>query len=513
MKASVFQDVVIIGAGPAGLTAAAELAESGHSVTVLEKDPEYVGGIARTVGYKGYRFDIGGHRFFSKSSEITEWWKKRLGSEFISVKRLSRIFYNGKFFDYPLRAGNALFGLGIFESAACGFSYLKSQLFPIRSEKSFKDWVTNRFGARLFNIFFKTYTEKVWGLPCEEISADWAAQRIKGLSLLKAVVNALLPQWGKSQSIKTLIDTFEYPRLGPGMMWEKTRDDILSLGGDVRMGEEVIRIRRDGKRVITVTTRNVANLETEWLGDSFLVSMPLRDCVAAFEPQLAPETRAAAERLKYRDFLTVALIVNRTDLFPDNWIYVHETSVKLGRIQNFNNWSPEMVPNQNTTCLGLEYFCFEGDQLWTMSDAELIAFGQAELEKLSLVRAADCVDGCVVRMEKAYPVYGPGYEEDVAIIRRELSQFENIQPVGRNGMHKYNNQDHSMMTALLASRNLTQNGGFDLWKVNTDAEYHEEGGTDDRTTGRLVPRKLEEIDGTDENDEGFSPRETIDRAA
>jgi protoporphyrinogen oxidase len=507
------KEVIIIGAGPAGLTAAAELAEAGSSVTVLDKDPEYVGGIARTVRYKGYRFDIGGHRFFSKSSEITHWWKKRLGSQFISVKRLSRIFYKGKFFDYPLRAGNALFGLGLFESFACALSYLKAQLFPKRPEKSFADWVTNRFGARLFKIFFKTYTEKVWGMPCDEISADWAAQRIKGLSLMKAVLHSLLPRSGKSGSIKTLIDSFEYPRLGPGMMWEKTRDDICSLGSEVRLGEEVIRIRREGNRVIAVTTRNPAGLKTDWLGKSFIVSMPLRDCVLAFEPQLSEETIAAAKRLKYRDFLTVALVVNRTDLFPDNWIYVHEASVKLGRIQNFNNWSPEMVPDQATTCLGLEYFCFEGDQLWKMSDQDLIELGKAELETLGLVKRGECSDGCVVRMEKAYPVYGPGYQDDVAIIRRELSKLENIQPVGRNGMHKYNNQDHSMMTALLASRNLTQNGSFDLWKVNTDAEYHEDAPADDLKTGRLVPGPIEDAGTLPSGAETFAPREPVDRAA
>jgi protoporphyrinogen oxidase len=429
------------------------------------------------------------------------------------VKRLSRIFYNHKFFDYPLRASNAIFGLGLFESLACAISYLKARLSLIHPENSFADWVTNRFGARLFRIFFKTYTEKVWGMPCEEISADWAAQRIKGLSLFKAVWNSLLPGCFHNRSIKTLVDSFEYPRLGPGMMWEKTRDDIHALGSEVRLGEEVIRIRRKGDRVIAVTTRNQAGLETEWLGDSFIVSMPLRDCVLAFEPKLSEQTIAAAKRLRYRDFLTVALIVNRTNLFPDNWIYVHEASVKVGRIQNFNNWSSEMVPDKTTTCLGLEYFCFEGDQLWNMDDSELIKLGIAELEKLGLLKAGECRDGCVVRMEKAYPVYGSSYQDDVSIIRGELSRFKNISPVGRNGMHKYNNQDHSMMTALLASRNLTQNAGFDLWKVNTDAEYHEEAAADDRTTGRLIPRKIEEEDLVPRGGELASSSQSVDRAA
>jgi len=480
--------VVIIGAGPAGLSAAVDLAEAGRSVVVLEKDARYVGGIARTVEYNGYRFDIGGHRFFSKSDEITARWKQRLGPEFISVKRGSRIFYNGKFFDYPLRAANALFGLGIFTSIACVLSYVKAQVFPTKPEKSFADWVSNRFGKKLFSIFFRTYTEKVWGMPCEQISADWAAQRIKGLSLLNAIWHALVPQRKKSggEVVKTLIDTFEYPKFGPGQMWDKHRDDVIAAGSRVVMGEEAVAIRTSGDRVVSVTTRGASGAETTWEGDDFIVSMPLQETVLAFTPPLPDPAIAAAKRLQYRDFLTVALMVRKTDLFPDNWIYVHDPSVKLGRIQNFNNWSPHLVPDPGTTCLGLEYFCFQGDGLWSMRDEDLIALGKRELAQLGLVREEDVFDGAVVRMEKAYPVYGPGYQDDVAIIREALSGFANIQPVGRNGMHKYNNQDHSMMTAVLAAKNL---GGaaFDLWKVNTDAEYHEEAKA---SAGRQVPQPV-----------------------
>jgi protoporphyrinogen oxidase len=480
--------VVIVGAGPAGLSAAVDLAEAGRSVVVLEKDSRYVGGIARTVEYKGYRFDIGGHRFFSKSDEVTARWKQRLGSEFISVRRGSRIFYNAKFFDYPLKAANALFGLGIFTSIACVLSYVKAQIFPIKPEKSFADWVTNRFGKKLFSIFFRTYTEKVWGMPCEQISADWAAQRIKGLSLLNAIWHALIPQKQKSggEVVKTLIDTFEYPKFGPGQMWDKHVEDIAAAGSKVVMSEEVVSINTVTDRVISVTTRNASGQETDWPGDDFIVSMPLQQTALAFNPPLPPEAQAAAKRLQYRDFLTVALMVKKKDLFPDNWIYVHDPSVKLGRIQNFNNWSPHLVPDANTTCLGLEYFCFEGDGLWSMRDEDLIALGKRELAQLGLVKPEDVFDGAVVRMEKAYPVYGPGYQDDVNIIRQALSRFPNIQPVGRNGMHKYNNQDHSMMTAILAARNL-QGGAFDLWKVNTDAEYHEEAKAD---AGRKVPQPL-----------------------
>jgi protoporphyrinogen oxidase len=328
-------------------------------------------------------------------------------------------------------------------------------------------------------------------MSCSEISVEWAAQRIKGLSLFQAVWNALRPSKGQRVSeIKTLIDTFEYPRLGPGMMWEKTRDDIVSAGGRIQLGEEVIAINRMGRRIMSVTTRDALGRETEWTGDRFIVSMPLRDCVLSFRPALSSETIAAARRLKYRDFLTVALIVKRRNLFPDNWIYVHDSSVKLGRIQNFNNWSKDMVPDANTTCLGLEYFCFEGDEIWGMPDADLIELGKAELEELGLLRGEDFVDGCVVRMEKAYPVYGPGFREDVAIIRSEISLIGNMQPVGRNGMHKYNNQDHSMMTALIASRNIVGDSVRDPWKVNADAEYHEEEAADDPKVGRLMPQKL-----------------------
>ncbi len=481
--------IVVIGAGPAGLSAAAELTEAGLPVTILERDPEYVGGIARTVRYKGYRFDIGGHRFFSKSAEITKWWRDRLPGEFIQVPRLSRIFYRGKYFDYPLKAKNALFGLGFFTCVSCVLSYSWRKLFPIEPEKSFAAWVTNRFGDKLFSIFFKTYTEKVWGMSCDDLSADWAAQRIKGLSLTTAIWNALVPQKKGTAGeglVKTLIDEFEYPRLGPGMMWERTAADVQARGSALHMGREVSRLHHNGSRVTHVTTQSSRAGEETWCGDSFIVSMPLRDHVLAYDPPVAAAAVAAARRLQYRDFLTVALMVKGANLFPDNWIYIHDPGVKLGRIQNFNNWSKEMVPGDDTTCLGLEYFCFEGDGLWSMRDEGLIELGKQELERLGLVKGADVFDGSVVRMEKAYPVYYPGYDDDVRVIREALSGFENIQVAGRNGMHKYNNQDHSMMTALLAARNL-RGAKWDVWNVNTDAEYHEDGHSG---TGRTVPAPL-----------------------
>jgi protoporphyrinogen oxidase len=363
--------VVIVGAGPAGLTAGFDAVQAGWHVTVLERDPEYVGGIARTVCRDGYRFDIGGHRFFSKSAEVTRWWKDRLPDDSIEVRRLSRIYYRRKFFDYPLKPWNALRNLGLITSTACVLSYAWARLFPRRPEKSLEDWVTNRFGRRLFTIFFKTYTEKVWGIPTSELSADWAAQRIKGLSLFSAVVNAFR---GKSEGavIKTLIDTFSYPRLGPGQMWEKTAGDIRGKGGTIAMNTRVSKIRHAGGRVTSVEATSADGQVRSFEAEEFVVSMPLQETVLAFDPPLSAVAVAAARRLRYRDFLTVALVVEGPNPFPDNWIYIHEPGVRLGRIQNFRNWSEAMIGRPGTTCLGLEYFCFEGDGLWSAPDAELI---------------------------------------------------------------------------------------------------------------------------------------------
>ena len=465
--------VVLIGGGPAGLTAAYELCKAGIRSIVLEKD-HTVGGLARSINYKGYRFDIGGHRFFTKVKVVEDLWHEVLGSDFLKRKRLSRIYYRRKFFYYPLRPFNALLQMGLWETLFILASYFKAQVFPQKPEQTFEQWVSNRFGKRLFTIFFKTYTEKVWGIPCREIAADWATQRIKGLSLLSALKSALLPRGDtkKNEVITTLIDSFGYPRKGPGMMWETMASIVSKQGSEVCLGAEVGRILWKKNKVTGVEAR-FDGREKVVEGTHFISSMPIRELIGGFEPAAPADVLRAAGSLTYRDFIMVALIVSRKEVFPDNWIYIHEPDVRVGRIQNFKNWSEEMVPDSSRTCLGLEYFCFEGDGLWTMRDEELIELGKKELEVLGLARASEIEDGVVVRMPKAYPIYDSHYSQSLQTVRKFVATVPNLQLVGRNGMHRYNNQDHSMLTAMLAVRNIL-GGNYDLWGVNEEEEYHEE---------------------------------------
>jgi protoporphyrinogen oxidase len=483
---------VIVGAGPAGLTAAYELSKQNQPVVVLESDPEYVGGISRTVNYKGFRFDIGGHRFFSKSREVEELWTAVGGQDMLDRPRSSRIYYRGQFFTYSLKPFEALSKLGLLESVRCVLSFLKARLHPTPNPKTFEDWVVNQFGERLFRIFFKTYTEKVWGMSCQEISADWAAQRIKGLSLGSAIKHAFL-SWHKpkdrKQLVKTLIDTFRYPRLGPGMMWEAFAQKIRGFGGEVLLGRRVVDCRFDADRELwVVTTRDREGHTEEFLGEHMVSSMPVRELIAQLKPPLPEDAIRAAQSLRYRDFLTVGLIVRDQGRFTDNWIYIHDPSVQVGRVQNYKSWSPEMVPDPAFSSYGLEYFCFEGDRLWSAPDAELIALAKKEIKRIDLADPADVVDGCVIRQRKAYPVYDDSYQQHMDTIRRVLERtFPTLHLVGRNGMHKYNNQDHAMMTALLTAKNIRAGERrYDVWAVNQDAEYHESGAagenrTDDET--------------------------------
>ncbi|MFI5282763.1 MAG: NAD(P)/FAD-dependent oxidoreductase [Candidatus Dormibacterales bacterium] len=487
--------VVIMGAGPAGLTAAYELLKHEAGVTVLEKDPKQVGGLARTAEHAGYRFDIGGHRFFSKNQEVEDLWTEVLGPEMLARGRLSRIYYRGRFFAYPIKAANALWNLGPIEAVRCLASYARARLTPIKNPRSLEDWVRNQFGWRLYTIFFKTYTEKVWGISTKELSADWAAQRIKSLDLWLVIRNALLPRRGprhRGEIVTTLIDKFRYPRLGPGQMWERVAQVCETAGYPVLLGREVVRVNHSAGLVRSVATRNAAGELEEHFGTDFISSIPIRELVAKLDPPAPAPVAQAAASLSYRDFITVALMIDRTALFPDNWIYVHDPSVKVGRMQNFKNWSPSMVPDETKTCLGLEYFCFEGDGLWTMEDAKLVEVARREVVQLGICSADDVFDGAVVRQQKAYPVYDDTYQARVKVVRDHIQEhLTNLHLIGRNGMHKYNNQDHSMVTALIVARNIATGSNLDPWKVNADAVYHEDitvGETD--VTGRQVPQRL-----------------------
>jgi protoporphyrinogen oxidase len=474
---------VIIGAGPAGLTAAYELSENGAGVIVLEQD-RIVGGIARTVEHKGYRFDIGGHRFFSKVSLINEWWTKILGDDFQLRSRLSRIHYNGKFFDYPLRPINALRGLGMVEAILIMASYVRARTFPTAEEKSFEQWICNRFGRRLFEIFFKTYTEKVWGLKCSEIGADWASERIKNLNLAAALKDMV---GGRNQDMTTLIRQFYYPRLGPGMMWEKVAEILNERGVAVHLNREVVEVNLADGLVSSVTTVDENGKKTIVHGGHFVSSMPIRELISAMKPAPPEPVLTAARQLRYRDFLTVGLIVDKLELFNDNWIYVHSPGVKVGRIQNFKNWSPAMVPDAAHTSLGLEYFVQEGDELWDADDPSLVELATRECVALGFIDENDVLDSVVIRMPKAYPVYDRTFKENLSIIRGYLESISNLQLVGRNGQHRYNNQDHSMLTAIYAARNIF-GGDFDVWEVNIEEDYHEATGESAATIDRLVPQ-------------------------
>lgn len=475
----------VIGAGPAGLTAAYLLSEADLELDVWEADPHYVGGISRTETYKGFRFDIGGHRFFSKSKEVEDIWSEILPNDMLVRDRLSRIYYRSKFYSYPLDIGEVVENLGKRQSFLTVASYLKAKVTGPASPSNFEEWITRRFGGRLYQMFFKSYTEKVWGIPCREISADWAAQRIKGLSLTKAARAALRPQRrtpeagneGRADVIKTLITSFRYPRHGPGMLWEAATTRIRQRGGRVHMGTRVTAIERRENGCWRVTLKRSNDCEYQQEVDQLISSAPLGWLVRHVEPRLPAEAREAAAALRYRDFLTVALILKTPSTFPDHWIYIHDPKLRVGRIQNFGNWSPDMLPDPTTACYGMEYFCNQSDSIWTSPDSDLIQMATRELISLGLAKQGDVIDGAVVRQPKAYPVYDDLYTERRTIIRKALSEHcPGLHVVGRNGMHQYNNQDHSMMTAMLTARNILAGRQlYDVWQVNQDADYIEEG--------------------------------------
>jgi protoporphyrinogen oxidase len=469
MTAKETKRVIIAGAGPAGLTAAYELCRRKAFPLVFEKNG-IVGGISRTEQFQGYRLDIGGHRFFTKNALINRIWEQMLEERLLRVSRLSRIYYKERFFNYPLKIKNVIRGLGLWESFLILLSYLHAFLFPYPKEDSLEEWVCNRFGKRLYQTFFQTYTEKVWGIPCSQIRAEWVAQRIKGLSFRTALTNAILGS--RNKNIKTLIDEFRYPALGPGMMWEEFQNHIINNGGQVNLNREVLKVRLQGNRVIGIEAGPLKQPEFVE-GTDFIGSLPLTELIARIEPAPPAGVLEASRHLKYRDFLTVFLIVQHHDLFPDNWIYIHSKEVRMGRLQNYKNWSSQMVADPNKTGLGVEYFTNEDDELWCMRDEDLIELASKELEIVGLTRGARIEKGAVYREKKAYPVYNADYQKHINVIRQYLEGIENLHMVGRNGLHKYNNMDHSMLTALMAVENI-YGANHDIWNVNSDSSYQEE---------------------------------------
>ncbi len=459
--------IVVVGAGPAGLAAAQELIRLGERPVVTERR-HVVGGLARTETYKGYRFDIGGHRFLTKVPEVEALWRQALGPELLRVRRLSRIYYDGRFFDYPLNAANLVRTIRVMEGLRMLASYGRARVRPVRPEDTFEDWVTNRFGARLYETFFKGYTEKVWGVPCSQLRADWAAQRIRGLSFGSALRSALF----ENRQVKSLSSEFLYPRLGPGQMWQRIAHTVVASGGTVHMNTEISGLLASGRRITALTARRDG---ASWQIPvaALVTSMPITNLIAMLDPPPPAAVAGAARGLRYRDFLIVNLVVGRAHLFPDNWIYVHSPAVHVGRIQNFKNWSAAMVPDPTRTSLGMEYFCSAGDALWARTDHDLVELASTEIEALGLARRADVEDSYVIRERRAYPVYDSEYRRHLDVIRAYLAGFENLQTVGRNGMHRYNNQDHAMLTGMLAARNVA-GARHDLWLVNTERSYYEE---------------------------------------
>ena len=525
MESTARQRAVIVGAGPAGLTAAYELlARTRIQPIVLEKS-EYMGGISRTVNYKGNRIDIGGHRFFSKSDRVMQWWLNILPIEATDApsaqityqrqtatvpipaqtadpqsdervmlvrSRKSRIYFMRQFFSYPITlSGDTVRRLGIFKTFRIGLSYLRSVVFPIRDEKNLEEFFINRFGRELYLTFFKSYTEKVWGIECKEISAEWGAQRIKGLSIYKSIVHILkkLIRHGRrdiaQKDVETsLIEQFLYPKFGPGQMWEEVSARVETLGGQILTRWAVEGVEHTGNRRVTaLVARNSETGETRrFEGEYFFSTMPVKELVAAMDPPAPKNVQEVSEGLIYRDFITVGILCSRIklrevsgELVKDNWIYIQEPDVLVGRLQIFNNWSPSMVADPEKVWIGLEYFCNETDPLWNKADAEMISLAKKELAEMNILDPEDVVDATVLRMPKTYPAYFGSYARFPEIISW-VNEFDNLFLVGRNGMHKYNNQDHSMLTAMTAVDNIIDNvrSRDNLWALNTEQEYHEE---------------------------------------
>ena len=491
-------DNLIIGAGPSGLTAGYSLLKEKNlgNVEIIESSEKYLGGISRTEIKGDYRFDIGGHRFFSKSKRINLLWDEILDNGFIETNRKSRILFKKKFFNYPLSPIEALIKLGVLESFFCGISFLKAKIFPKKNPLSFHDWVANSFGERLYRTFFKTYTEKVWGMSCDDISADWAAQRIKGLNLTNLILNSIkfLKIKNDKKVIKTLIKKFKYPKYGPGLMWEMAGEKIKKLRGKITMGTSAKEFIYDESKKIWIVKcfNKINNLNITYECKRIICSAPLKDVVINISPPLL--SKPLAYKLKYRDFITVAIMIDKRPAFDDNWIYIHDHDINAGRIQNYTSWSSHMAPIDKG-CLGLEYFCNEGENFWNKSDEKLKEIAIDDLNKLQILTNEKIIDTYVVRQKKAYPVYDQNYKEIVSRISNEIeNNYPNLFLVGRNGMHKYNNQDHAMMSSLLTVDNIKSNKKIhDIWNINVDAQYHEEKKDSDYAaikSVREVPRSI-----------------------
>jgi predicted dehydrogenase/protoporphyrinogen oxidase len=459
----------ILGGGPAGLTAAYIIGRRGRPAAVFEADGT-VGGIAKTIEFNGYRFDLGGHRFFTKLGPVQRLWEEMLTSDFLTRPRLSRIYYNGKYFAYPITAKDVVGRLGLFESTRCALSYLWASRHRKKDADTFEDWVTSRFGRRLYEAFFRSYTEKVWGIPGSEIRSLWAAQRIKNFSLGKAIMSIL---GLKREHVTTLIEEFRYPRLGPGQMWEAFAARAEEAGIGIHLNHRCASLKHSEGRVESVVVRQNGDV-FEHQVDSVISSIALSDLVLGLDPPPPPEVERAARALRYRDLVLVALMTTEDEPFPDNWIYLHDPETRAGRVQNYGAWSADMV-KPGTTCLGVEYFCFQGDDIWEMTDEQAVELATQELARIGLIDPSKVIDGVKVLVPRAYPMYDAHFEEAVATIRAYLGTFRNLQTCGRNGLHRYNNQDHSMWTAMLAALNIVDGAEHDVWSVNTEAEYLEEG--------------------------------------
>ena len=469
MDKSPVKSVAVIGAGPAGITAAYELAKAGIEVHVYEAGPQ-VGGLAKTIDLWGQKIDLGPHRFFSNDTRVNELWLEVVGRDYKMVDRLTRIYYKNKFYYYPIKAGDALSKLGFFTSAACMFSFMRQKIAPTRLDGTFENWVVNRFGRKLFNIFFKTYSEKLWGITCKELDADFAAQRIKKLSLWEAVKNAI--GGGKKNKHKTLVDQFAYPLEGTGMVYERMQKHIENKGGKVFCNTPVKRVLTENGKVTSIELENGEIKKY----DHIISSMPFSLMVTRL-PEVPEEIKKLAGSLSYRNTILVYLQVEGKDLFPDNWLYVHSTDLQMGRITNFRNWVPEILNGKDSTIVVLEYWCNENDPLWKASDNELIELGKKELRQTGLIGNAEISDGYIYKIPRCYPVYSKGYKDKLKPVENYLSSIDGLSVIGRYGAFKYNNQDHSILMGLLAAENLVKGKNHNLWEINTDYEDYQESST------------------------------------